>query len=114
MRAGVEDDSPLPNSSLKPGSARLDTEHFTVKLKCLMSVDQLLPQILALDPFEREQLILEISDSLGERDGYFVSDSDVDSRSDEIDRNPDESTVGRDEFISLIQKEREKRRSSKN
>ena len=78
-----------------------------------MSVDQLLPQILALDPFEREQLILEISDSLGERDGHFVSDSEVDRRVGEIDSNPGESTVSRAEFVSFIETQRERRRTSK-
>ncbi|MDF1754792.1 MAG: hypothetical protein P1U89_18545 [Verrucomicrobiales bacterium] len=77
-----------------------------------MSVDQLLPQILALDPFEREQLLLKLSDSIGEREGFFVSDSEVDRRVTEIEKNSDESTVSKEEFVSFIAEKRQERRSS--
>ena len=78
-----------------------------------MSVDQLLPQVLALDPFEREQLFLQISESIGEREGYFVPDSDVEQRVSEIEENPEESTVSKEEFISSIDSHREARRSER-
>ncbi len=77
-----------------------------------MSVDQLLPQILALDPFEREQLLLKLSDSIGEREGIFVSDSEVDRRVTEMEENPEESTVSKEDFVSFISDKRDERRSS--
>ena len=77
-----------------------------------MSVDQLLPQILALEPFEREQLIQQICESLGERDGHFVSDSEVNRRAEEIENNPDKATLSREEFVAEIESRRQQRRSS--